>query len=69
MEIKNDVLSRSLKYLRSLPPNVQEWEQVIPEFVESLNAIREVKEAQRRLATNIDTTISDIKDAFSMDRT
>ena len=55
MESKNDVLSRSLKYLRSLPPNAQEWKQVIPEFVESLNAIREVKEAQRRQATNIDT--------------
>ena len=55
MESKNDVLSRSLKYLRSLPPNAQEWKQGIPEFVESLNAIREVKEAQRLQATDIDT--------------
>ena len=69
MESKNDVLSRSLKYLRSLPPNAPEWEQVIPGFVESLNAIRDSKEAQRRQVNNIDTMISDIKDTFLTDRT
>ena len=63
MESKNDVLSRSLKYLRSLPPNAPEWKQVIPGFVESLNAIRDSKEAQRCQATDISTHSVDIKDA------
>ena len=69
MESKNDVLSRSLKYLRSLPPNALEWEQVIPGFVESLNAIRDSKEAQRCQVTDNDTVSADMKDASSTDRT
>ena len=64
-ETKDNVLSQGLEYLRSLPPNAPEWEQMIPEFVESLNAIREMKEKQRSQAVEFDATIADSRDAFS----
>ena len=62
---KDDVLSQGLEYLRSLPPNAPEWEQEIPDFVESLNSIRGKKEKQRSQAVELDTAIADIGDAFS----
>ncbi len=64
-EKKDDVLAQSLEYLRSLPANASEWEQEIPEFVKSLDAIREVKEKQRSQAVELDTAIADIGDACS----
>ncbi len=64
-EKKDDVLSQGLEYLRSLPPNAPEWEQEIPEFAESLNAIREIKEKQRNQAAELDAVIVDIGDTFS----
>ncbi len=64
-ETKDDVLSQGLEYLRSLPPNAPEWEQEIPEFAESLNAIREMKEKQRNQAAELDAVIVDIGDTFS----
>ena len=62
---KDDVLAQGLEYLRSLPPNAPEWEQEIPEFVKSLDAIREVKEKQRSQAVELDTAIADIGNACS----
>ncbi len=64
-ETKDDVLSQGLEYLRSLPPNAPEWEQEIPEFVASLNAIQKKKEKQRSQAVELDTAIADIGDACS----
>ena len=66
---KDDVLSQGLNYLRSLPPNASEWEQEIPEFIETLNAIRKIKEKQRGQAVELDATIADIGDAFSAELT
>ena len=64
-ETKDDVLSQSLNYLRFLPPNAPEWEQEIPEFIETLNAIQEKKEEQRGLAIAIDDAIDVVVDDFS----
>ena len=64
-ETKDNILSQGLEYLRSLPPNAPEWEQEIPEFAESLNAIREMKEKQRNQAAELDAVIVDIGDTFS----
>lgn len=66
---QDNILSQSLDYLRSLPPIAPEWEQEIPEFVESLNAIRDKKERQRSQAVELDAMIADIGDAFSAELT
>lgn len=63
-ETKDDILFQGLEYLRSLPPNAPEWEEGIPEFVESLNAIRDKKEKQRSQAAELDATIADSGHAF-----
>ncbi len=64
-ETKDNILSQGIEYLRSLPPNAPEWEQEIPDFVKSLNAIHKKKEKQRSQAAEFDATITDIGDAFS----
>ena len=64
-ETKNDVLSQSLKYLRSLPANAPEWREAIPDFAESMQAIRETKEAQYKQANDLDTLIVEVRDIFS----
>ncbi len=64
-ETKDNILSQGLEYLRSLPPNAPEWEQEIPDFVKSLNAIREMKEKQRNQTAELDAVIVDIGDTFS----
>ncbi|MXX12694.1 MAG: hypothetical protein F4Z86_04485 [Gemmatimonadetes bacterium] len=63
-ETKDNILSQGIEYLRSLPPNAPEWEQEIPEFIESLNAIRKRKEKQRSQAAELDATIVDIGNVF-----
>ena len=65
VEKKDDVLSQGLEYLRSLPPNAAEWEEVVPEFVKSMNAILKKKEGQRSQAVELDAIITDMRDAFS----
>ena len=62
---KDDVLSRSLEYLRSLPANAPEWEEAIPGFVESVQAIVETKKAQYEQANDLDTLIAEVGDVFS----
>ena len=64
-ETKDNILSQGIEYLRSLPPNAPEWEQEIPEFIETLNAIHKKKEKQRSQAATLNTAITDIGDAFS----
>ena len=62
---KDDVLSRSLEYLRSLPANAPEWEEAIQGFVESVQAIVETKKAQYEQANDLDTLIAEVGDVFS----
>ena len=64
-ETKDDVLSQGLEYLRSLPPNAPEWEQEIPNFVESIQDVIETKKAQYKQANDLDTLIAEIRDIFS----
>ncbi len=64
-ETKDDVLSQGLEYLRSLPPNAPEWEQAIPDLVESMQAIIETKKAQYKQVHDLDTLIAEIRDIFS----
>ncbi|MDE2953162.1 MAG: hypothetical protein OXR71_01470 [Gemmatimonadota bacterium] len=64
-ETKDNILSQGIEYLRSLPPNAPEWEQEIPDFVKSLNAIRKIKEKQRSQAAELDATIVDIGNVFA----
>ena len=64
---KDDVLSRSLEYLRSLPANAPEWGEAIPGFVESIQAIVETKKAQYEQANDLDTLIAEVGDVFSLE--
>ena len=64
-ETKDDVLSQSLKYLRSLPANAPEWREAIPGFAESMQAIIETKKAQYKQANDLDTLIAEVRDIFS----
>ena len=64
-ETKDDVLSQSLKYLRSLPANAPEWREAIPDFAESMQAIIETKEAQYKQANDFDALIAEVQDVFS----
>ena len=64
-ETKDDVLSQSLEYLRSLPANAPEWEQAIPSFVESIQDIIETKKAQYEQANDLDALIAEVGDIFS----
>ena len=64
-ETKDDVLSQSLKYLRSLPANAPEWREAIPDFAESMQAIIETKEAQYKQANDLDALIAEVQDVFS----
>ena len=64
-ETKDGVLSQSLEYLRSLPPNAHEWEQEIPDFVESIQDVIETKKAQYKQANDLDTLIAEVRDIFS----
>ena len=64
-ETKDDVLSQTLEYLRSLPANAPEWEEVLPVFVESVQDIRKVKKAQYKKANNLDALIAKVRDDFS----
>ena len=64
-ETKDDVLSQSLKYLRSLPANAPEWREAIPGFAESMQAIIETKEAQYKQANDLDALIAEVQDVFS----
>lgn len=66
-EIKDNVLSQGLEYLRSLPPNAPEWEQEIPGFVESIQDVIETKKAQYKQANNLDTLIAEVQDVFSLE--
>ena len=63
-ETKDDVLSQSLKYLRSLPANAPEWREAIPDFAESMQAIIETKEAQYKQANDLDALIAEVQDVF-----
>ena len=64
-ETKDNVLSQGLEYLRSLPPNAPEWEQEIPDFVESIQDVIETKKAQYKQANDLDTLIAEVRDIFS----
>ncbi len=64
-ETKDDVLSQSLKYLRSLPANAPEWREAIPGFAESMQAIIETKKTQYKQANDLDTLIAEVRDIFS----
>ncbi len=64
---KDDVLAQGLEYLRFLPPNAPQWEQEIPDFVESVQAIIETKKAQYEQANNLDTLIAEVRDVFSLE--
>ncbi len=64
-ETKDDVLSQSLEYLRSLPANAPEWGKAIPGFVESMQAIIETKKAQYEQANDLDALIAEVGDVFS----
>ncbi|MYD59620.1 MAG: hypothetical protein F4W91_01115 [Gemmatimonadetes bacterium] len=64
-ETKDDVLSQGLEYLRSLPPNAPQWEQMIPEFVKSIQDVIETKKAQYKQAYDLDTLIAEVWDIFS----
>ncbi len=61
----SEILLQTLEYLRSLPANAPEWEQGVPKFVETLNALRDLKEAQRNLAIKLDAEIAEIAEMFS----
>ena len=63
-ETKDDVLSQSLEYLRSLPANAPEWREAIPDFAESMQAIIETKEAQYKQANDLDALIAEVQDVF-----
>ncbi len=64
-ETRDDVLSQSLKYLRSLPANAPEWREAIPDFAESMQAIIKTKEAQYKQANDLDALIAEVRDVFS----
>ena len=64
-ETKDNVLSQGLEYLRSLPPNAPEWEQEIPDFVESIQDVIETKKAQYKQANELDALIAEVRDIFS----
>ena len=68
-ETKDNILSQGIEYLRSLPPNAPEWEQEIPEFIETLNAIHKKKEKQRSQAATLNTAITDIGNVFAAELT
>lgn len=62
---KDGVLSQSLEYLESLPPNAPEWGETLPSFVEEVKAIIKAKKAQYKQANDLDALIIEVKDVFS----
>ncbi len=58
------ILSEFLGFLRDMPADAPVWDGVVPEFVDSVNQIRDQKEAERHLAANLESTVTEIREEF-----
>ncbi len=63
--MKDDILSQSLDYVRSLPPTAAEWDHTIPEFLKKLSEIRDARAEDRLLMVAVDDAIAVVTQDFS----
>ena len=62
-----DILTQCITYLRSLKPEDWNWNKSVPDFVETVGSIRELKAAQRERRANLAAAHSEIEQEFATD--
>ncbi len=65
--VSPDILTQCIAYLRSLKPEDWNWNQAVPDFVETVGSIRELKAAQRERRASLAVAHGEIEHEFAPD--
>ncbi len=61
----SDVLSATIDCLRLLPATAPDWQEVIPNFIESVSNLVKEKEAELKWADDFDAVLQSLRDEFA----
>ena len=60
-----DYLDQFLQYLKGMPAAAPEWQEVLPNFVESVSSLIQDKESELKWADDFDATVQSVRIEFS----
>ena len=60
-----DYLDQFLEYLKEMPATASEWREVLPNFIESVSSLVQVKESELKWADDFDATVRSVRIEFS----
>ncbi len=65
--VSPSILTQCIEYLNSLSPEDLNWNEVIPEFQESVNSIKSIKASQRERRAGLESVHKEIAQEFAAD--